>query len=114
MKSGEKSRVMFVVRAFLFAAADRKNHGHVWLPKDELVATTLSLVSIQGGTAMERKTRKTRERREFEMFLNELALRSIIIMLLGFLTVLLATRPPWAVNTVRLLVDAVKGAGTYF
>lgn len=61
---------------------------------------------------MERRTNKTRERQEIEKLLNELAFRSIIVMLLGFIVVLLATRPPWAVTAVRWLLDAAKGVGT--
>lgn len=62
---------------------------------------------------MERRSRKTHTRREIEKLINELALRSVIILLLGCFVVLFATRPPWAVTTMRLLVDAVKGVGTY-
>ncbi len=62
---------------------------------------------------MEWRTRKTRQRRELEKLFNEIALRSMIIMLLGFVTVLLVTRPPWVVKAVRLLLDAAKGAGTF-
>lgn len=63
---------------------------------------------------MERRTRKSRPRREVEKLLNEIAFRSLVILLLSVFMVLLATRPPWAVKAMRLLVDAAKGAGTYF
>ncbi len=62
---------------------------------------------------MGRKPKKTQLRRELEKGLNEIAKRSLIVLLLGFIVVLLATRPPWAVKTVRWLFDAAKGAGTY-
>jgi hypothetical protein len=76
-------------------------------------AATSKAKAIQGGTYMERRTRKTHRRREVEKLLNEIAFRSMIIMLLGFFAVLCATRPSWAVKTVRLLLDAAKGVGTY-
>lgn len=61
---------------------------------------------------MKRKARKSHRQREVEKLLNEVALRSLIIMLLGYFVVLFTTRPAWAVNLVRLLIDAAKGVGT--
>jgi hypothetical protein len=44
----------------------------------------------------------------------EAALRIIAMLLLGFATFLLWSRPWWAVKAVRLLFDAAKGAAAYF
>lgn len=62
---------------------------------------------------MKRNSRMIRRSRKLELVLEELVLRSVIIMLLGFVTVLLVTRPWWAVKAVRLLIDAATGVGTY-
>ncbi len=62
---------------------------------------------------MDRKTKKSHVRRRLEEALIEVGLRSIVILLLGLVTFLLAARPPWAVNAVRLLIDAAKGAAAY-
>lgn len=107
---------MFVVRVPKFAAAAREKIANVFVACRDALWLRPNLLGkrIKEEHFMERKTRKTQFRREVDMLLNELAFRSLIIMLLGFVVVLLATRPPWAVKAVRLLVDAAKGAGTYF
>lgn len=63
---------------------------------------------------MERKTAKTRQRREVEQFFNAIAIRSMIVLLLAAFVALFVARPPWAVKTVRLLLDVARGEGTFY